>query len=115
VLTDSGGLQEETTAVGVPCLTLRENTERPVTIDEGSNHLVGNDPQKMIAAARAVLAGVRGEPPMDVEALADAAVKVADLMLKDPTIASLDMNPVMIADKGRGVALVDAVVVRYAG
>ena len=56
VLTDSGGLQEETTAVGVPCLTLRENTERPVTIDEGSNHLVGNDPGKMIAAARAVLA-----------------------------------------------------------
>ena len=62
VLTDSGGLQEETTAVGVPCLTLRENTERPVTIDEGSNHLVGNDPQKMIAAARAVLASTRGEP-----------------------------------------------------
>ena len=62
VLTDSGGLQEETTAVGVPCLTLRENTERPVTIDEGSNHLVGNDPQKMIVAARAVLSGTRGEP-----------------------------------------------------
>ena len=62
VLTDSGGLQEETTAVGVPCLTLRENTERPVTIDEGSNQLVGNDPQKMIAAARAVLSGARSEP-----------------------------------------------------
>jgi acyl-CoA synthetase (NDP forming) len=62
-----------------------------------------------------VLSGVRGEPPMDVEALADAAVKVAELMLKDAGIASLDMNPVMIGDKGRGVALVDAVVVRYAG
>ncbi|MGE0702256.1 MAG: acetate--CoA ligase family protein, partial [Hyphomicrobiaceae bacterium] len=60
-----------------------------------------------------VLDGVRGEPPMDTEALADAAVKVADLMLRDSGIASLDMNPVMIADKGRGVALVDAVVVRY--
>jgi acyl-CoA synthetase (NDP forming) len=62
-----------------------------------------------------VLGGVRGEPPMDTEALADAAVKVADLMLRDEGIASLDMNPVMIGDKGRGVALVDAVVVRYEG
>ena len=61
----------------------------------------------------AVLNGVRGEPPMDVEAFADAAVKVAELMLQDEGIASLDMNPVMIGDKGRGVALVDAVVVRY--
>jgi acyl-CoA synthetase (NDP forming) len=60
-----------------------------------------------------VLAGVRGEAPMDTDALADAAVRVAALMLKDASIASLDMNPVMIADKGRGVALVDAVVVRY--
>ncbi|MFV0297370.1 MAG: acetate--CoA ligase family protein [Hyphomicrobiaceae bacterium] len=60
-----------------------------------------------------VLAGVRGEPPMDVNALADAAVKIADVMLKDPGIASVDMNPVMLNDKGSGVALVDAVVVRY--
>ena len=50
---------------------------------------------------------------MDTDALADAAVKVAELMLNDPGISSLDMNPVMIGDKGRGVALVDAVVVRY--
>lgn len=60
-----------------------------------------------------VLKGVRGEPPMDINALADAAVRVADLMLADASIASLDMNPVMINDQGRGVALVDAVVVRY--
>jgi UDP-N-acetylglucosamine 2-epimerase (non-hydrolysing) len=44
VLTDSGGIQEETTALGVPCLTLRDNTERPITIDEGTNTLVGPDP-----------------------------------------------------------------------
>jgi acyl-CoA synthetase (NDP forming) len=61
----------------------------------------------------AVLKGVRGELPMDTDALADAAVKVAELMIRDPGIASLDMNPVMIGDKGSGVALVDAVVVRY--
>ena len=57
VLTDSGGIQEETTAPGVPCLTLRENTERPVTISEGTNLLVGTDPAKIAAAARDVLAG----------------------------------------------------------
>jgi UDP-N-acetylglucosamine 2-epimerase (non-hydrolysing) len=57
VLTDSGGIQEETTALGVPCLTLRENTERPVTISQGTNRLVGTDPSKMLRAAREILAG----------------------------------------------------------
>ena len=49
VLTDSGGLQEETTALGVPCLTLRENTERPITVEQGTNTVVGTDPQKIRA------------------------------------------------------------------
>jgi UDP-N-acetylglucosamine 2-epimerase (non-hydrolysing) len=57
VMTDSGGIQEETTALGVPCLTLRENTERPITVDVGTNQLVGTDPEKAVAAAREVLAG----------------------------------------------------------
>jgi UDP-N-acetylglucosamine 2-epimerase (non-hydrolysing) len=57
VLTDSGGLQEETTALGVPCITIRENTERPVTVEEGSNVLAGTDPQKIIDEARRVLRG----------------------------------------------------------
>ena len=61
VLTDSGGIQEETTALGVPCLTLRENTERPITISEGTNLLIGTDPAKIIAAAQAILAG-KGKP-----------------------------------------------------
>ncbi len=65
VLTDSGGLQEETTALGVPCITIRENTERPVTVDEGSNVLAGTDPARIVAAARAVLdgKGKRGRRP----------------------------------------------------
>jgi len=45
VLTDSGGVQEETTALGIACLTLRHNTERPVTVSEGTNIIVGNDPE----------------------------------------------------------------------
>lgn len=55
VLTDSGGIQEETTALGVPCLTLRENTERPVTIEQGTNRLTGIDPAAILDAAREVL------------------------------------------------------------
>ncbi|MDO8439390.1 MAG: UDP-N-acetylglucosamine 2-epimerase (non-hydrolyzing) [Telluria sp.] len=57
VLTDSGGLQEETTALGVPCITIRENTERPVTVDEGSNVLAGTDPVRILHEARKVLRG----------------------------------------------------------
>jgi UDP-N-acetylglucosamine 2-epimerase (non-hydrolysing) len=57
VMTDSGGLQEETTALGVPCLTLRENTERPVTVTEGTNSVVGVDPARIVAEARTILAG----------------------------------------------------------
>jgi len=52
VLTDSGGVQEETTALGIPCLTLRDNTERPATVEHGTNHIVGTDPDCIIAAAR---------------------------------------------------------------
>ena len=57
VLTDSGGLQEETTARGVPCVTIRAHTERPVTVDEGSNGLAGTDPVAIVREARKVLRG----------------------------------------------------------
>ena len=65
VLTDSGGLQEETTALGVPCITIRENTERPITVEEGSNVLAGTDPVRIVGEARKVLrgAGKRGRRP----------------------------------------------------
>ncbi|HEV7815138.1 MAG TPA: UDP-N-acetylglucosamine 2-epimerase (non-hydrolyzing) [Janthinobacterium sp.] len=65
VLTDSGGIQEESTALGLPCLTLRDNTERPITVSEGSNTLAGHDPQRILALAGAILdgGGKRGRLP----------------------------------------------------
>jgi UDP-N-acetylglucosamine 2-epimerase (non-hydrolysing) len=57
VLTDSGGIQEETTILGIPCLTLRENTERPITVLEGTNTVVGSDPARIIGETRRILAG----------------------------------------------------------
>jgi UDP-N-acetylglucosamine 2-epimerase (non-hydrolysing) len=55
ILTDSGGLQEESTALGIPCLTLRESTERPVTVTDGTNRVVGVDPGRIVAGYRAAL------------------------------------------------------------
>ena len=65
VLTDSGGIQEESTALGVPCLTLRENTERPVTVSVGTNTLAGTQPASIVALARGMLetGGKRGAMP----------------------------------------------------
>ncbi|MGH7681143.1 MAG: non-hydrolyzing UDP-N-acetylglucosamine 2-epimerase [Candidatus Eiseniibacteriota bacterium] len=57
LVTDSGGIQEETTALGIPCLTLRANTERPITISEGTNRLLGTDPASILPAADALLKG----------------------------------------------------------
>jgi len=62
VLTDSGGIQEETTVLGIPCLTLRENTERPITVTLGTNKVVGTDPERIIAGASAALAEKPGQP-----------------------------------------------------
>jgi UDP-N-acetylglucosamine 2-epimerase (non-hydrolysing) len=67
VLTDSGGVQEETTVLGVPCLTLRQNTERPATVEQGSNQVVGVDSDRILAAARSVLekpVGPFARPPL---------------------------------------------------
>jgi UDP-N-acetylglucosamine 2-epimerase (non-hydrolysing) len=62
MLTDSGGIQEETTILNVPCLTLRENTERPITVEQGTNQLVGIDPDTILAAARRSLAAPSPAP-----------------------------------------------------
>jgi UDP-N-acetylglucosamine 2-epimerase (non-hydrolysing) len=82
VMTDSGGIQEETTALGVPCLTLRENTERPITVDVGTNQLVGTDPARVVPAAREVLAG-RGKKGRIPELWdGHAAERVAEVLVR---------------------------------
>ncbi len=65
VITDSGGIQEETTYLGVPCITVRESTERPITVEIGTNHLVGRNVEKIRAAAKNILhaSGKRGSIP----------------------------------------------------
>lgn len=83
VLTDSGGLQEETTALGVPCITIRENTERPVTVDEGTNVLVGTDPVRIVEEVRKVLRGdgKQGRRPHLWDG--KAAVRIVDVLAQE--------------------------------
>lgn len=87
VLTDSGGLQEETTALGIPCLTLRENTERPITVEQGTNTLVGRDIDSIRRQAGEILAGrgKRGRVPelWDGRAAERIAADLASWLLQE--------------------------------
>jgi UDP-N-acetylglucosamine 2-epimerase (non-hydrolysing) len=86
VLTDSGGLQEETTILGIRCLTLRENTERPVTVDQGTNTLVGMDP------ARIIEEGIRSLRPPPISTAppqywdGQAAARILDVLVGSETL-----------------------------
>jgi len=81
VLTDSGGIQEETTVLGIPCLTMRANTERPITCKIGTNVLFGTDPVRILQEANAVLDGHtrRGAIPKKWDG--HAAERIVDILL----------------------------------
>ncbi|MBA3315004.1 MAG: UDP-N-acetylglucosamine 2-epimerase (non-hydrolyzing) [Planctomycetaceae bacterium] len=95
VLTDSGGIQEETTVLGVPCLTLRDNTERPATVSEGTNVLVGRDPDRIFDAAMDSLRGPR--PAGRVPELWDggAAARVVEVVSKHKGTANKGVTSIV--------------------
>ncbi len=82
VLTDSGGIQEETTVLKVPCITLRENTERPVTVEIGSNQIVGTDPKKILAAYRNATSGKWRDPQIPPLWDGKAAQRIVRILLE---------------------------------
>ncbi|MBK7814110.1 MAG: UDP-N-acetylglucosamine 2-epimerase (non-hydrolyzing) [Rhodocyclaceae bacterium] len=88
VLTDSGGLQEETTALGVPCVTIRENTERPITVEEGTNVLAGTDPARIVAETRRIMRGEgkAGRRPSLWDGR--AAERIVDILAKELELPS---------------------------
>lgn len=80
VLTDSGGLQEETTILGVPCITLRENTERPVTVSEGTNTIAGSDPEAILAAFETANSAPAGSARVPEKWDGKAAERIVDTL-----------------------------------
>ncbi len=83
VLTDSGGIQEETTVLGVPCLTLRVNTERPVTVEQGTNRIVGNDPHVIRAEVAKILDGGHRSGRVPDRWDGQAAHRIVDVLERD--------------------------------
>ena len=100
MITDSGGVQEETTAMGIPCLTVRENTERPITLTEGTNLLVGLDRRRLVEEARKVLhgKGKKGRVPKlwDGRASARIVQTLADHFTSSHAAKQLEVHPIAV-------------------
>jgi UDP-N-acetylglucosamine 2-epimerase (non-hydrolysing) len=87
VITDSGGIQEETTYLGVPCLTVRENTERPITVSMGTNVLVGRDAEKLRTELSRVLSGKAKKGTVPPLWDGRAGERIADVLIGHPSQA----------------------------
>jgi UDP-N-acetylglucosamine 2-epimerase (non-hydrolysing) len=89
VLTDSGGIQEETTVLGIPCITLRENTERPITVEMGTNSLAGTDTNKIVTAANYALDNPPDQSKLRIPPLWDGktADRILDALSEPPAVA----------------------------
>src|SRR6266851_690704 len=89
VFTDSGGIQEETTVLGIPCITLRENTERPITVEMGTNTITGTDPTKIVSAATHALENQSTQASPRVPPLWDGhtADRILDVLLEGGAVA----------------------------
>jgi UDP-N-acetylglucosamine 2-epimerase (non-hydrolysing) len=84
VLTDSGGIQEETTALGIPCLTMRPNTERPITCEIGTNVLVGTDPRRIVREANLILDGYARIGTIPEKWDGRSAERIVEVLLSQP-------------------------------
>ncbi|MGD0497261.1 MAG: UDP-N-acetylglucosamine 2-epimerase (non-hydrolyzing) [Bryobacteraceae bacterium] len=91
VLTDSGGIQEETTVLGIPCLTMRPNTERPITCEIGTNVLVGADPKRIVMEADSVLRGNTRHGSIPEKWDGRAAERIVDVLLSQPAPVSSEV------------------------
>lgn len=80
MLTDSGGIQEESLILGIPCLTLRDNTERPITLAHGANVLVGRDPARILGELERILSGDRRRVPASELWDGQAAERIAAVL-----------------------------------
>ena len=83
ILTDSGGIQEEATVLGIPCITMRNNTERPVTVEQGTNILVSTDKSKIIQAANNLIKGATFKPKIPPLWDGKAAKRIVEIIIKN--------------------------------
>ncbi len=83
VLTDSGGIQEETTVLGIPCLTLRENTERPITVDVGTNIVIGTDQKRIIEESKKLINGDKKQGAIPEYWDGNTAKRIVEILLRE--------------------------------